>query len=296
MMERPMSKQDAYVEKLGRKMERQDILDRMRDRSLEIARAIERNYEQYDQANPEERIAMTAELFRLEGQLSQLRAIYEKKIKSKREDKAGKPVVLNDAEERLLEEETPILLTRGKRPLRDTAETGIEMELEDQDLKGAEVIGDTPASDVEMELEDRDLAEDESHWTRAESEIGTVPGEGSGVRRRELPVKQRLQTPQGEQVVFDLDALSRADAEESRQMKELPLSREARLKELDVLRDQVLDTIDKAILMGEDKPAKKDALEPIVRKLSGRLGQINKEMQRLKNEDGLEPPRLERAA
>jgi len=137
MMEQMPSSQDRFVKSLGKKFEKEAhqtkeaLTDRIVERIGDISKAKKRLTDDYARANGfSEKMNMTTEMWTLQAEEQKLKDIYERVIKPSREELMFGDEPLTAEEEKLIEKETPFLLVGGKKPLRDTKEADIEMELE----------------------------------------------------------------------------------------------------------------------------------------------------------------------
>jgi len=149
MMEQMPSSQDMYVSRVARKMKEAEkkereakkadkelLTDRIVERVGEIVKGLQANEAQFARASDfTEKLAVTEHMFELQGELQKLRNIYDQVLKPSREELMHGDEPISEEDQRLIEKETPILLVGGKKPLRDDAETGVEMEVEDQDVQ-----------------------------------------------------------------------------------------------------------------------------------------------------------------
>lgn len=116
---------DKYLEGLEKRLnadeglrERETLLERLNDRLDEVNAAIDRAKASYKEAASfNERMGATAEQIRLEDMVERLHSLFETTLKPTREQIATGDMKLTKEERKLLDEELPVLLTKGRRPV-----------------------------------------------------------------------------------------------------------------------------------------------------------------------------------
>jgi hypothetical protein len=196
---------DEFVEHLGAKLEtgerpiqdKRVMTDRLMQRIGEIVNGLEAAEAQFEQAaDHAQRVRVRDHIADLTADLRHLQEVYNKVLKPSREEFMHGPEPLTKDEESLIEKETPYLLVGGKKPMEDSAESGVEMELEDEDLANAETIREhiekvqTPEERYQMLSEQYDQVEEALKKLE-------LAGHESLLKKAELePTKKRLQIRQ----------------------------------------------------------------------------------------------------
>jgi hypothetical protein len=285
MMERMSSSKDQYVESVGKKIKQEQrriekaaLVDRIRERTADIVLAMERNQDEFARAADfAEKMAVTTQYFQLESDLETLKKVYQKVLKPSREEFEDGREPLSKADLRLLEEEAPFLLVGGKKPVRDTKEAGIEMELEERDLEphDDETVVTSPETDVRRfeALAPVPFETDEPSLTNYEYAPSGAE-EKTEVRAKERTTSRVRLTPEKSEENILIESIDR---------KAASLSEAERHEYYRKKRDAVLDELSRALTRSSEMPDAEQEL--LVARLEARFHVLQGRVNQWKEKD-----------